>query len=414
MTALRIAPRIAIRQARNMVRLASGRPVTTPSLGSMTLDQDDVDLAFDWLNGRSRWADETVVHQFEHVFAEWNGSSHAFAFMGGRIALSACIAALDLKPGDEVILPGYTCVVVPNAFDYAVVNLVYCDIELDTFGPSLDDIERKISDRTRAIMVHHLYGLVCRDYLAIIEFARRRGLYVIEDCCHATGAEFRGIKVGNLGDLAFYSSEQSKIFNTIGGGLATTNDDRFAHELRAFYRSCSLPDDEHIARQLRNVPLRYYQCKHPQRWWRSDIATLRYGRSELISTTPEEELGIRPAGYLRRMPAPIAALGLNQLRKVDAYNDRRRITARRWDSWCQTDGRAKPTVISESVPVFLRYPVLVEPHLKQDRRWAERDLGVTLGVWFISHTHPARRPVEGCPNADRAVRECINFPTLLE
>ena len=414
MTVFSLATRVAKHQARNVLNLASGRPLMTPSFGSMTLDRDDVDLAFDWLRNRSRWCDETMVAQFEQAFAEWNGSAHAFAFMGGRVALSACITALGLEPGDEVIIPGYTCVVVPNAFEYAGVKHVFCDIELETFGPALEDIQRKVSDRTRAIMVQHLYGLVCQDYEAIIDFARRRGLYVIEDCCHATGAEFRGVKVGNLGDMAFFSSEQSKILNTITGGLATTNDERIARSLRLFYRSCDLPDDKRIARQLTNVPLRYHQCKQLQRWWGGDVAVLRYGRSELISTTPEEEQGIRPSHYAQRMPTPIAALGLNQLSKVDAYNDRRRTTARRWDSWCEANGRAKPSVIPESVPVYLRYPTLVEPHLKQNRRWAERELGVTPGVWFLTHTHPAPRRVEGCPNADRAVRECINFPTLLE
>jgi len=414
MTALSLAARVTKHQARNLLNYANRRPLMTPSFGSMTLDRDDVDLATDWVRNRSRWHDEATVAEFEQAFAEWNGSAHAFAFMGGRVALSACIAGLGMGPGDEVIIPGYTCVVVPNAFTYAGVKHVYCDIELETFGPALEDIQRKLNDRTRAIMVQHLYGLVCKDYEAIVDFARRRGLYVIEDCCHATGAQFRGVKVGNLGDLAFFSSEQSKIFNTICGGLATTNDERIARSLRSFYQGCAVPDDKWIACQLRNVPLRYYQCKHQQRWWRADVAMLRYGRSELISTTPEEEQGIRPSTYARRMPAPIAALGLNQLKKVDYYNHVRRTTARRWDSWCEVNGRAKAMVTQDSVPVFLRYPTLVDPQLKQNARWAQKELGVTLGVWFLTHTHPTFRRVEGCPNASRAVRECINFPTILK
>ena len=405
--------RVVKHQARYALNLLSGRPVLTPSLTSMTLDQDDVDLASRWSRDLSRWHDEATVTEFERAFAEWNGSAHAYAFMGGRVALSACIAALGLEPGDEVIIPGYTCVVVPNAFEYAGVKHVYCDIELETFGLTLEDIRQKVTDRTRAVLVQHLYGLVCRDYEAIVDFARRRGLYVIEDCCHSTGAEFRGVKVGNLGDLAFFSSEQSKILNTIMGGVAVTNDEKFARSLESFYRGCDLPDDRWIARQLQNVPLRYYQCKHPQRWWRGDIATLRYGASELISTTPEEERGIRPAHYARRMPAPIAALGLNQLRKVDAYNERRRATARRWDAWCDANDRAKALVIEDSVPVYLRYPVLVDPAQKRKTIWAERDLGVKAGVWFVTNTHPTWRRVDDCPNADLAVARCINFPTLL-
>ena len=78
------------------------------------------------------------------MFAKWNGSKYAFAFMGGRVALSSCIYALDLQPGDEVILPGYTCVVVPNAFQFADIKTKFCDIELDTYGLDASLIEEKI------------------------------------------------------------------------------------------------------------------------------------------------------------------------------------------------------------------------------------------------------------------------------
>jgi dTDP-4-amino-4,6-dideoxygalactose transaminase len=112
------------------------------------------------------------------------------------------------------------------------------------------------------------------------------------------------------------------------------------------------------------------------------------------------------------MPAPIAALGLNQFRKIDRYNAQRRDTARRWDNWCNDRGYQKPRVLEGSVPVFLRYPVLVEPERKRDRAWAVRELGLEAGVWFVSHLHPSKRRVEGCPNADQAVARCINFPCL--
>jgi perosamine synthetase len=184
----------------------------TPSLGSMTLDQDDVDIASAWLHNRERWGEGEIVSRYEFEFGCWNGSKHAFAFMSGREALSACIHALGLQAGDEVILPGYTCIVVPNAFHYAGVKTVYSDIELETYGLDVAQLEAKITVKTRAILVRHLYGLVCRDYEAILDLARCHGLKVIEDCAHSTGAEYKRLKVGNRGDVAFYSSEQSKVF----------------------------------------------------------------------------------------------------------------------------------------------------------------------------------------------------------
>ncbi len=397
----------------NLKKVVAGLPLTTPSLGSMTLDFDDVNLAKEWLRNRNHWEDQDIIRRYEAEFARWNGSKYAFAGMGGRVALSACIHALNLKPGDEVILPGYTCIVVPNAFHYERVKTVYSDIELDTYGLDANKLESKITSKTKAIVLHHLYGLVCRDYEAILGLAKRFGLYVIEDCAHAAGAAYKGVKVGNYGDVAFYSSEQSKVFNTIQGGMAVANDEALAEKLRQYFDQAPFPDTMWIDKQLHNVILNFYQFKHPQRWWRADVAEALYGDKILISTTSEEMEGVRPAHYGRKMPAPIAALGLNQLKKIDDYNELRRRAAAQWDAWCEKHGYKKPLVINNSIPVFLRYPVLVESEKKKYPSWAYKELGVELGVWFSGNLHPVNITIEGCPNADKAVKQCVNFPTIL-
>jgi perosamine synthetase len=406
--------RAARHQMANASRLVRGLPLTVPSLSSATIGRDDVALAREWLADRSRWHDETQIERFETSFASWNGSTHASSFLSGRVALSACVEALSLRPADQVVVPGYTCVVVANAFRFAGIEVVYADIELDTYGLDASRLQEKITPRTRAILLQHLYGLVCRDYEQVVALARDRGLAVIEDCAHSTGASFRSRRVGNLGDVAVYSSEKSKVFSTIQGGLAVTSDAGIAERLREYQARAPFPPETTTERQLRNVFLTYYEHRHPGRWWLGDVTSALYGRHRLISTSPEEELGIRPATYGWRMPPPIAALGLNQLRKIDEFNARRRATAKRWDDWCRSRGYRPPVVVSDSQPVFLRYPVLVEPERKRDTSWARAELGITLGVWFVSHLHPSKGRVEGCPNADRAVAGCVNFPCILD
>jgi dTDP-4-amino-4,6-dideoxygalactose transaminase len=404
--------RLGYHQVRNLIRFVRGRSLTYPPLGSVTLDEDDVSLAKAWLKSREQWYDCQIVQQYEQAFSQWNGSEYAYAFMGGRVALSACIHALGLQPGDEVIIPGYTCVVVPNAFHFAGVETIYSDIELDTYGLDVALIEEKITPYTKAILLHHLYGLVCRDYEKIIAIAREHNLYIIEDCAQSTGAEYKGKKVGTHGDVGFYSSEQSKVFTTIQGGLAVTDDPTIAEGLQGYLRSVSYPDEAWIERQLYNVILNYYRFKHPQRWWRGDWISLRLGNKRLISTTTEEEQGRRPDNYGRKMPASIAALGINQLEKIDHYNELRRQTAKRWDAWCDANGYEKPVIVSDSLPVYLRYPVLVEPEKKRNLKWGA-ELGVELGRWFVSNLHPAKFSVDGCPNANAAVERCVNFPGVV-
>lgn len=404
---------VAKRQLLNLRRFVRGIPLTRASLGSMTLDEDDVDLARFWMEHQSNWYRSHEVEEYHRDFAKWNGSAYAFSFMGGRVALSAIIDAMGIEPGDEVILPGYTCVVVPNALRYVDVKPVYSDIELETYGLDCSLLEDKITSRTRAILVQHLYGLVCRDYEKIVEIARKRNLMVIEDCAHCTGAMFRGKRVGNLGDAAFYSSEQSKVFNTIQGGIVTTNDHNLAERLGAFHSQAEYPDLDWIKKQLFSVILNYYRFKHPKRWLLEDWAKWRYGEYRLVSTTAEEERGRRPVHYGRKMPAPVASLAINQLRKIDDYNSRRRVTAQQWDKWCLEEGYSRPLVIHDSTPVFLRYPVLVDPSSKRDRQGISEHLNVEVGVWYSSNIHPANDLVHGCPKADQAVLRCINLPCLL-
>ncbi|HEX5435627.1 MAG TPA: DegT/DnrJ/EryC1/StrS family aminotransferase [Gemmatimonadaceae bacterium] len=379
----------------------------------MTLGHDDLAIAERCLKNRAQWADEAPVTAFERAFAEWNGSRHAFAFLGGRVAFSACLAALELPAGTEVIVPGYTCVVVPNAIRFAGAVPVFCDIELETYGPDVTDVARRITSRTGVLLLHHLFGLVCRDYDALIELARRRGLRVIEDCAHATGAEDQGVKVGRRGDLAFYSTERSKVLNTIRGGLAVTDDEELARGLAAYAERAPRPAPAEVERCLRTVRIVHDRAWHPRRGLARRWAQFRDGRHEAVSTTSGEIRGERPTDYGQRLPAPLAELGLNQLAKLDQLSVERRRTAVRWDAWCRAMGYAPPFVREGSLPVFLRYPVLVEAERKRDGGWARRELGIDLGVWFVSPIHPAPFSLPDCPRAMEAVQRCVNFPTLL-
>lgn len=413
MTGVREILSVARHQAGQLLRVARGLPLQPPSLVCMTLDGDDLAIAAAELNDREGWSDPNPVAEFEAAFARWNQSATAVAMASGREALTACIHALGLGAGDEVILPGYTCVVVVNAFRFEGITPVFADIELETFGLDAASVASRISPRTRAIVIQHLYGLICRDYEALLELARDRGLRVIEDCAHATGAAYDGVRAGNRGDAAFYSCEQSKVLNTIMGGVATANDPEVGARMLEFAAAAPTPDEAWTEQVLRGVRLGYSRNKDPRRWWRRDWEVLRTSAPRLTSTSAGEIRGERPAGYGRRMSAPVAKLGLNQLRKVDRYNQQRRTTAARWERWCGEHGYRPPLVLPGSTPVFLRYPVMVEPARKKNREWALREERVELGVWFASQLHPAPDAVPGCPNASAAVAGCVNFPCLL-
>lgn len=405
---------VARRRLNGALDRISGRPSQKPFPSCQTLEKDDLRIALGLLKKLTAVEKDTrIVTEYEREFATWNGSRHAFAFSSGREALSACISAAGLEPGDEVILPGYTCVVVPNAFHFAGVKTIYSDIELDTYGLDASIIEAKITGNTRALLIHHLYGLVSRDYDRIIEIARKHGLIVIEDCAQATGAEYRGVKVGNRADFAFYSSEQSKVFNTIQGGMATTNNDTLAEKLAEQYNNASPPGSDWVEKLLSTLVMNYYIHRHEMKRVTGDIAKLVYMNKTLVSTTDDETKGVKPDYYGRRMAGPVARIGLNQLAKIDRFNKLRRETAPRWSAWCDSRGFKKPSVVDDSVPIFLRYPVIADPSMKLNTSWSYAEIGVEIGKWFISNLHPSKSHVDNCPNADIAVERCVNFPGIM-
>lgn len=402
---------LIINQTKNVMRIFKRIPLQRPYFVAATLDKDDLDILDSYARNKLSWYNNTTIKEYELKFAKWNGSLYAFSFMGARVALSAIIYALNLEKGDEVIIPGYTCVVVTNAFWFAGVKTKYCDIELDTYGLDLEDLKRKVTPNTKAILIHHLYGLVCRDYEKIIEYAKQKHIATIEDCAAATGACYKGQKVGNMGDCAFYSSEHTKIFTTFIGGVATTNNPVYAARIKEYSIQAPYPDENRLSKIMINIKYEYYAYKHAKSWLLKDLLLFHYSDHILPGMSQAEIEGKKPPEYGQKIPAPLAALGINQLNKIDIYNEQRRVTAKKWDQWCDKNGFRKPYVVTNSLPVFLRYPVLVPEAMKQNHRWAF-ELNIPIGVWFSSHIHPSNFLVENCPNADIAIKQCINFPTL--
>lgn len=171
--------------------------------------------------------------EFEELFAKFCGARMAISCTNGTAALQIGISTLGIGPGDEVIVPSYSFIASSFAVVQAGAVPVFCDVnESHTIDP--DDIEAKITERTRGIVVVHLYGVVC-DMGRIMEIARRHGLYVIEDCAQAIGGRYDGKSVGTIGDVGCFSFAQTKHFTTGGeGGMVVTNDEELGWEARSF------------------------------------------------------------------------------------------------------------------------------------------------------------------------------------
>lgn len=162
------------------------------------------------------------VSTLEKEFARYCGAGYALATSSGTSSLLVSLMALDMKPGDEVIVPAYTFVATYSACIFAGLTPVLAEID-ESLSLDPSDIERRITPRTRAILPVHMLGNPC-NMDRILSLAQRHNLLVLEDCCQAAGASYKGKKVGTLGHLGAFSLNLFKTINTGDGGLVVTND----------------------------------------------------------------------------------------------------------------------------------------------------------------------------------------------
>jgi perosamine synthetase len=171
-----------------------------------------------------------AVRQFERLLAAHLGVKHAIACSSGTTALHMACSAF-FGPGDEVLVPDVTYVATANAVTYTGADPVFVDIMPDTWNIDLRDAEHRITDRTRGIVVVHLYGVPC-NMDEVHEFARKHGLVVIEDAAEALGGQWNGKPCGTFGNCGTFSFYGNKIITTGEGGAVVTNDDSLADEFR--------------------------------------------------------------------------------------------------------------------------------------------------------------------------------------
>ncbi len=172
--------------------------------------------------------------EFEKRFAEWQGSKYAISVATGTAALHVGLTALGIGPGDEVIVPSYTFIA--SSFSVVQAGAIprFADVNIDDHCISVESAEKLVNERTKAIMIVHLYGNVC-DMDKINAFAKKHNLFVIEDNAEAYGGSYKGVKTGALGDIAACSFCQNKTFTTGGeGGMVTTDNEELAWISRSF------------------------------------------------------------------------------------------------------------------------------------------------------------------------------------
>lgn len=198
----------------------------------------EIDLAKEEINKvikvlKSKWLSQgEYVKKFEDEFAEYLSVKYAVAVSSGTSALHLALRALDIKEGDEIIVPSLTFIATVNSIFYVGAMPVLADsISLDNFNISPDDIERKITSKTKAIIVVHYGGYPC-NMDEIKKIAKRYNLYIIEDSAHSIGAKYKGEKCGTIGNIGCFSFFANKNITTAEGGMVVTNNKKLADKIK--------------------------------------------------------------------------------------------------------------------------------------------------------------------------------------
>ena len=284
------------------------------------------------------------ISKFEESYAEFIGVKHAIFVTSGTSALHIALRALNIGPGDEVIVPNFTMIASPFSVMYTGATPVFIDIDPETFNVDHTLLEAKITERTKAIMPVHIYGLPC-DMDPIMEIAAKHNLRVIEDAAEVHGANYKGKKCGAIGDINAFSFYGNKIITTGEGGMITTNNDELATRAR----------------------------------WLKDLAhspTKRFRHEEL--------------GFNYRPTNLQAAVGLGQLENIDQLLERKRSMAALYNECLKGISSLRlPIEKDYATNVYWMYAVMVESG-RNELCAKLKERGVDTREFFLPcHNQPA-------------------------
>jgi len=352
-------------------------PVFRPSVGEEELNAIREVLESRWIGLGPK------TEEFERKFAEYVDAKYAVGTDSGTAALHLALIGLGIGPGDEVIVPSLTFISCAHVILYCGGRPVFVDVNEDTLTMSIQDLHRKITKRTKAIMPVHYGGHPC-DMDPILDIAKEHNLIVVEDAAHACGAEYKMKKIGGLGDITCFSFHAVKNLTTGEGGMVTTN-------------------REDISERLRKM-----------RWLGISKGTWdRYSprQGSPLKSTPRWYYEVDDLGYKYHMSDIQAAIGIVQLRKLDRLNQKRRDIAKYYGEHLSRLEWIKTPVEKEYVKsVYHLYEIKVKNRDNFINYLAKND--ITTSVHYMPiHLHPLYREYKAnVPVTEKVWTRLVTLP----
>ena len=343
-------------------------PVSAPLLGEKELEYVINAVKSNWISSKGKY-----VSEFEEKFSKYCGAKYGIATSSGTTALHLALASLGIGKNDEVIIPAFTMIATANAVTYTGAKPILVDSEPHTWNMDVEKISEKITKKTKAIIVVHTYGHPV-DMDPICDIADDHGLNVIEDAAEAHGAEYKGIKVGGIGDVGCFSFYANKIVTTGEGGMIVTNDEKIAEKARIL-RAHAFSEDRHF--------------------WHRFI------------------------GFNYRMSNLQAAIGVAQMEKIEELVELRRRNAEKYNSLLKkVEGLSLPPEAIWAKNVYWMYSILIEDNFGMNRGMLMEELekgGIETRTFFypinVQPIYAKYYSNENYPVASKLSRKGINLPS---
>jgi perosamine synthetase len=382
---------------------------------SPNTQKDDLVLYLKSLLKFWSWKEKKYETLFKNSFKKKLELNNVFLLDSARNSLYIFLKSLNLKKNDEVLLQAYTCVALVNPVLWAGLKPVYIDCNLKNFNISLSDLEKKITKKSKVLIIQHTFGLPAKME-KIQQICKKNNLILIEDCAHSLGAKHKDKFTGGFGDAAIFSFGRDKVISCTSGGALVINNSLHLTAIKKIYSKLKYPNKIWTFQQLIQ-PLILAIAKPTYNFFKIGRIIIRISILCKIITKPiqkEEFSGIKPKNKINKLSPILGKILSLQLSKLDSYNEHRVDLAKLYSS--QLDKKfSPPNPKNQAENIFLRYTIMVDEPKKIYNLFLKK--GIQLGSWFDSVIIPKNTNLNkikytlgSCPNAEFLGKHSLNLP----
>ncbi len=389
---------------------------------SPNVEKDDLFLISRIIFQPWKFSKKSAIRELEEYFKEYFNVKYAISFNSGRSALLAILNSLNFKEGDEILLQAFTCNALVNPILALNLKPIFVDIEKETLNLDPKDLKRKITPKSKAVIIQHTFGLPAK-IKEIGEICSENDLILIEDCAHSLGATLENKKLGTFGKVSFFSFGRDKVISSVYGGMAITNDPILGEKLKEFQKRCSFPSYFWTLKQLFHPILTECFIKPLYGFFGVGKWILVFFQKLKILSKAVNEIekkGKLPSYFPKKLPEALAFLALHQLRKLEKFNQHRNKIAKIYDENLKDLNIQLP--IPQKGRVYMRYPLILEnrktdeilKRLEKENIFLDDGWRKTPIVPFDTDQEKMHYKFGSCPIAEKVAKSILNLPTHIQ